>query len=220
MATKKAAAGKRPAAKKKSGAAKKKAGAKRRRVAAKKKAGAKKKKAAAKKRARGGSQRRAAAAKASGPVEFTLTLEGSGPKGTWIAIVLPPKVHEHLGGDRGRIPVVGTVDGHEIRTTASPMGVGHLFPFNKKMQAATGLGVGDRARFVLARDDAPRTVSAPADLRDALDDHGTARSAFEALSYSHQREYVEWIDEAKRDETRARRIARAVAMIAEGRTHR
>jgi uncharacterized protein YdeI (YjbR/CyaY-like superfamily) len=67
---------------------------------------------------------------------------------------------------------------------------------------------------------APREKKAPArvptDLTDALKKNKKARSAFEAFSPSHKREYVEWIIEAKRDETRARRVATAIQWIAEG----
>jgi len=62
------------------------------------------------------------------------------------------------------------------------------------------------------RDDAPRTVTVPADLAAALDAAGRS-AAFDALSYSHQREYVDWIEEAKRADTRARRIAKTVEQI-------
>jgi len=157
---------------------------------------------------------------AGGKVTFRVKLEGSGPKGTWIAIVLPARVHTTLGGDRARIPVVGTADGQPIRTSAAPMGGVHLFPFNKQMQKATGKGVGDTVTFAIERDEQPRTVKAPADLTKALAKHAAAKKAFAALSYSHKKEYVQWIEEAKREDTRARRIEKAVAMIAEGKRQR
>jgi len=69
----------------------------------------------------------------------------------------------------------------------------------------------------LERDDAPRTVEVPADLATAMDAQPAARVAFEGLSYSHRREYVTWIVEAKRDDTRRRRIDKAVAMLRQGR---
>jgi uncharacterized protein YdeI (YjbR/CyaY-like superfamily) len=69
---------------------------------------------------------------------------------------------------------------------------------------------------------APREKKAPArvpaELADALKKNKKARSAFDAFSPSHKREYVEWITEAKRDETRAKRVATAMQWIAEGKS--
>lgn len=153
------------------------------------------------------------ARKKSGEVSFDYRLEGVGPRGTWLPVRLPASAHAALGGDRARIPVIGTADGQPIRTSAAPMGGSHMFPFNKDMQAATGKGAGDRVRFILRRDDAPRTVEVPRDLAVALGSPRAARERFDALSYTHRREYVQWIASAVKPETRARRIARAVEMI-------
>ncbi len=65
--------------------------------------------------------------------------------------------------------------------------------------------------------DRSRSVRAPADLLAALRNNPDARSAYEEMSPSHKREYIEWITEAKRDETRKQRVAAAVEWMAEGR---
>jgi hypothetical protein len=62
-----------------------------------------------------------------------------------------------------------------------------------------------------------RSVRAPADLLAALRNNPDARNAYEEMSPSHKREYIEWITEAKRDETRKQRVATAVEWMAEGR---
>jgi uncharacterized protein YdeI (YjbR/CyaY-like superfamily) len=67
------------------------------------------------------------------------------------------------------------------------------------------------------RDDRSKAVRAPADLLAALRNNPDARHGYESLSPSHKREYIEWITEAKRDETRKRRVATAVEWMAEGR---
>ena len=59
-------------------------------------------------------------------------------------------------------------------------------------------------------------VKVPADLEKALKKNARARAAFEAFSLSHRREYVEWIEEAKREETRSKRVATAIEWMAEG----
>ena len=68
-----------------------------------------------------------------------------------------------------------------------------------------------------ATEDRSRSVRAPADLLAALRNNPEARAAYEEMSPSHKREYIEWITEAKRDETRKRRVAQAGEWIAEGR---
>ena len=63
----------------------------------------------------------------------------------------------------------------------------------------------------------PKSVRAPADLLAALKNNAAARLGYDALSPSHKREYIEWITEARRDETRKHRVAAAVEWMAEGR---
>jgi uncharacterized protein YdeI (YjbR/CyaY-like superfamily) len=91
---------------------------------------------------------------------------------------------------------------------------------NRAVKAATGVDAGDRVRVTMELDTEPRTVTVPADLRTALGADPVAKSAFAKLSYTHQREYVDWVEEAKRPETRSRRIAATVAGAREGRPHR
>ncbi len=66
------------------------------------------------------------------------------------------------------------------------------------------------------RDAAKQKVATPADLMQALAKNAGARERFDQLPRSHQKEYLEWIGSAKQDETRARRIAKAIEMIAKG----
>ena len=61
-----------------------------------------------------------------------------------------------------------------------------------------------------------RSVRVPSDLAAALAANARAQAGFDAFSPSHRREYIEWIEGAKRPETRARRLATAVAQMAEG----
>jgi bifunctional DNA-binding transcriptional regulator/antitoxin component of YhaV-PrlF toxin-antitoxin module len=126
-------------------------------------------------------------------------------------VVLPDEVAAALGG-RGRIPVAGTVNGTAFRSSTMPMGDGrHCVGFRREIRDAAGIAIGDEVEIVLARDDAPRTVDVPADLAAALDADPAVRRAFDELSYTHRREYVEAVLDAKRPETRVRRIAQTVA---------
>ena len=63
-----------------------------------------------------------------------------------------------------------------------------------------------------------RTIVAPAYLVEALDANEKAKAAFDGFSYSHKKEYVEWLTEAKTERTRARRLETAVAWMAEGKS--
>jgi uncharacterized protein YdeI (YjbR/CyaY-like superfamily) len=71
----------------------------------------------------------------------------------------------------------------------------------------------------LEADDRPRTVDPPPDLAAALAADPGARAAFDGLSFTHQREYAQWVAEAKREATRRRRVAQAVEMLRDGRRH-
>jgi Bacteriocin-protection, YdeI or OmpD-Associated/Domain of unknown function (DUF1905) len=117
---------------------------------------------------------------------------------------------------RVRAPVVVTVDDRSFCTTTMRYGDVDLIGLNREVRDATGLTAGDRATFELAADTRPREVDVPEALAAALHDDAAARVAFDALSYTHRREYARWIDEAKREETRQRRVARAVELLRDG----
>jgi uncharacterized protein YdeI (YjbR/CyaY-like superfamily) len=88
------------------------------------------------------------------------------------------------------------------------------------VKAATGVDAGDRVQVTMELDTEPRTVRVPSDLRAALKVDPAVADAFAALSFTHRREYVDWVEEAKRPETRARRIAGTVERVREGRAPR
>ena len=92
-------------------------------------------------------------------------------------------------------------------------------PVNKALRDAAGVAAGDAVVVELEADDQPRTVDPPPDLAAALAADREARAAFEGLSFTHQREYAEWVAEAKREATRRRRVAQAVEMLRDGRRH-
>jgi uncharacterized protein YdeI (YjbR/CyaY-like superfamily) len=95
----------------------------------------------------------------------------------------------------------------------------YYLPVKRALREAAGVAAGDAVVVELAADEEPRTVEPPADLAAALAADMRAHAAFAGLSYTHQREYVEWVAEAKRDETRRRRVEQAVAMLRDGRRH-
>jgi len=139
-----------------------------------------------------------------------------GPKGAWVFVDLPKKSPEYLGA-KGRVPVVLTVGGQEFRVSAFPDGSGgHQVNFNKAMQGAAAFSPGAAVKILLEVDAKPRTVAVPKDLKIALSRGGKAKTSFEGLAPSHKKAYVDWIEEAKRPETRARRIAGTLARLRKG----
>jgi len=141
--------------------------------------------------------------------EATVERRGSGH-----AVRLPFDPKEVFG--RVRAPVVVTANGHTFRTTTMRYGGADFLGLNREVREAAGLGDGERAAFELALDTEPRGVDVPAELAAALAGDPGAREAFEGLSYSHRREYARWIADAKREETRAKRVARALEMLRAG----
>ena len=85
-----------------------------------------------------------------------------------------------------------------------------MFPFTKELRAATGKGDGDEVRIVIWKDEAPRVVEVPKDLAAALKKNPQANTNFAAFAFTHQKEYVRWVEEAKKPETRTKRIEETV----------
>ena len=133
---------------------------------------------------------------------FTVELERVHRTATRFRI--PFDLKEAFG--RARPPVKVTIRGYTWRTTPGVYdGVGYVV-VNRAAKDATGVDAPDRVQVTMDLDSAPRIVRMPGDLLKALRSDPAADAAFARLSFTHRREYVEWIEEAKRAETRARRI--------------
>lgn len=125
-------------------------------------------------------------------------------------IEIPAEIVEGFGaGKRPKLKV--TVKGMTYRTTVAVMGGGYFVAFTKEHRAQTGLKANDPIEVTVELDTEPRTIEAPADLAAALEAAGV-RGAWDKLSYSHQKEHVRSIEEAKAPDTRQRRVEKAVAM--------
>ncbi len=143
---------------------------------------------------------------------FSVRLIGRGPKGAWAHMPIPFSV-EKVFGAKGRVAVRGTINGVAYRSSILPRGDGtHYMAVNQTIRAAARAGIGDRVRVMMEHDTAKRTVAIPTYLRKALKTAAQDK-VFAALSYSHQKELVDWIADAKKLETRTRRIEKCVAML-------
>ena len=111
-----------------------------------------------------------------------------------------------------RAPVKVTLNGYTFRSTIAAMGGPTCIPLRKSNREAAGLEGGESIQVRLDLDTEPRVVKPPADLVKALK-AASVWDRWRELSFTHQREHAEAVEDAKKPETRARRIERAVQMI-------
>jgi hypothetical protein len=133
-------------------------------------------------------------------------------------LVVPFDAKAEFG--EARAPVAGTVNGTPFRGRLMVYGGVTYLGLRKEIRtAAGGIEDGDSVEVVIERDDAPREVEVPEALASALAADDGARAAFEALPFTHRKEYATWIAEAKRPETATRRTQKALQMLRKGVKH-
>jgi Bacteriocin-protection, YdeI or OmpD-Associated/Domain of unknown function (DUF1905) len=139
-------------------------------------------------------------------VRFEAEIAEFGPA---LAFDVPFDPKAELG--KVRAPVRVTINGYTFRTTIARMGGRTVVGLNSEVREGTGVAAGDRVAVELVADDEPRTVEVPPDLAAGLD--GETRGFLDSLSYTHRKEYVRWIEGAKRAETRRARVEKAVELL-------
>ena len=149
--------------------------------------------------------------------EFKVKLVGRGKSGDVAGVIVPFDVKQVWGS--ARVPVKGTINGAaEFRTTVVRMDGEYCFCVNQQMRAeADGVGPGDTVKVAIEPDTAPRTIEAPPDLKKALKQDKSAQATWDRYAYTHRKEFVQWITEAKKPETRLRRLEKTIEMLAAGR---
>jgi Bacteriocin-protection, YdeI or OmpD-Associated/Domain of unknown function (DUF1905) len=145
-----------------------------------------------------------------GTLTFKTTLRKRGPAA---AVVLDDEQVAAVGQGAKRFPVRATVNGYTWRTSVARMGGEFLVGLNREVRDGAGVEAGDNVEVVLELDTAPREVDVPEALASALASDPTAHAAFDGLAFTHRKEYARWIAEAKREETRERRVAKALEML-------
>jgi uncharacterized protein YdeI (YjbR/CyaY-like superfamily) len=98
------------------------------------------------------------------------------------------------------------------------MGGEYLVGLSREVREKAGVEPGDSVEVTLVLDREPRQVELPSELADALAHDARAQANFEAMSFTHRKEFARWISEAKREDTRRRRIEQALEMIRAGKT--
>ncbi len=147
-------------------------------------------------------------------LHLTATLHPRGPAG---AFVLTDDQVAAIGAGRKTFPVTVRLNGHTLRLRLARMGEENLIGLSKAARAEGEVEIGSTLDVEIAADLTPREVELPADLAAALAGDAAASATYERLPYSHRKEYVRWITEAKREQTRLDRVAKAVEMLRDGR---
>ena len=143
-------------------------------------------------------------------MQFTAPLVLSGKTATGVPV--PESiVHALAGGKRPAVRV--TINGFSYRSTIAPMGGEYWIPVSSDVRASAGVAAAEDLVVDVELDTEPRTVDVPDDLNVALNESPAAKSAFDRLSYSNQRRIVLQVTDAKTDETRRRRIAKAIETL-------
>jgi hypothetical protein len=150
----------------------------------------------------------------AGDVAFRATILLAGKTATGIEV--PEEAVTALGSTK-RPRVHATIAGHTYRTSVAPMGGRFMLPISADIRAQAGVAAGDEVDVRLVLDTEPREVAVPEDFAAALAAEPAAQRFFAQLSYSHQSRHVLAIEGAKAAETRARRIAKSMEMLREGR---
>jgi hypothetical protein len=150
-----------------------------------------------------------------GSITFQTTLVARGPG---VAVVLDDAQVAAVGEGAKRFPVVATVGGHTWRSSVVRMRGEFLLGLNKEVREHAAAGAGDTVTVALELDRAERVVETPPALAAALAGDPEASAAYERLAYTHRKEFARWITEAKREDKRERRVAKALAMLGAGET--
>lgn len=142
---------------------------------------------------------------------FRAKLEGSA-KSAGTYVLVPPDVMDSFSG-RVRVRIRATINGVTWRTTIADMGNGPMVGVTAATRTAAGIERGDRVTLTIALDTEEGIVDVPADFARAMTKG--QRSAYDTMSYTLRKEYVQWIEGAKKPETRLRRIAQACTKLAD-----
>ena len=143
---------------------------------------------------------------------FKATIQNAGGGGAFVEV--PFDVEEAFGSKRPKVKAM--IEGVPYRGTLVRMGTeSHLLLILKSIREQIDRTFGDEVKVSVELDVEERVVTVPLELKRAFKSDRDAKSAFEKLSYTHQKEYVTWINEAKKVETRQRRILQTLEKLKE-----
>src|SRR5215216_521589 len=141
---------------------------------------------------------------------FTAVIQNAGGGGAFVEV--PFDVEAEFGSKKPKVKA--TIEGISYRGTLVRMGTEcHLLLILKSIRDQVGKTFGDEVKITVEPDTEPRVIEIPAELKKLFRTEREAKSIFEKLSYTHQRQYVTWINEAKREETRQNRLVKTIEML-------
>lgn len=143
-------------------------------------------------------------------IKGRMTLEPRGPAG---AFILSDEQVALIGEGKRSFPVTVRVHGRDVALRLSRMGEENMIGLSKAKRAEAGIEIGESVAVEIWRDTAERVVEVPPELAAALAGDPIAAAAFERLPYSHRKEHARAVAEAKREETRARRVAAVIEQL-------
>jgi Bacteriocin-protection, YdeI or OmpD-Associated/Domain of unknown function (DUF1905) len=146
---------------------------------------------------------------------FTAEVISAGPGGGGHAVVVPKEVATTFTSKRP--PVLAQVNGVEYRSRLMVYGGKSYLGLRKDLLRELGVDVGDQVEIELAEDHQERVVVEPPELTQALAANATAKAAYDKLAFTHRSEYARWIDEGKKPQTRADRVAKTIKRLTEPR---
>ena len=148
---------------------------------------------------------------------FTATIQNAGGGGAFVEV--PFDVEKAFGSKKPKVKAM--IEGVPYRGLLVRMGSDHhLLIILKEIREQIGKTFGDEVKITVEPDTEPRVIEVPAGLKKAFKAEKAAKTFFDKLSYTHQREYVMWINEAKKEETRQSRIVRSIEMLKKGKKAR
>lgn len=144
---------------------------------------------------------------------FTATIQNAGGGGAFVEV--PFDVEQKLGSKRPKIRAM--IEGVPYRGLLVRMGgPNHMLIILKGIREQIGKTFGDEVTITVEPDTEPRLIEIPKDLMKELKKDKEAKAFFDKLSYTHQKEYVRWVEEAKKEETRQNRIVKTIEMLKKG----
>lgn len=148
-----------------------------------------------------------------GMIEFDAPMLDPGGGGAFVEF---PFDTQELYGTTGRIPVNVRFDGEPYRGSMIRYGTEkHIILVVKKIRKTIGKQIPDVVNVQVELDEKKREIEIPKDIQNSLAQNQDAMTGFLKLSYSHQKEYLDWILDAKRTETRQNRIDKMILKLIE-----
>ncbi|HEX9332421.1 MAG TPA: YdeI/OmpD-associated family protein [Anaerolineales bacterium] len=144
---------------------------------------------------------------------FTATIQNAGGGGAFVEV--PFDVEKEFGSKKPKVKAV--IEGVLYRGTLMRMGSErHILGVLKDIREQIGKTFGDEVTVTIEPDTEPRVIEIPKGLMKELKKDKEAKAFFDKLSYTHQKEYVRWVEEAKKEETRQNRIVKTIEMLKKG----